>query len=118
MITHNVSNKEGLVNGATGILRDVTKKENSDEITIFQLKFEDSDIGRATRNNNFHYLEGISMTNKNIIPIFPVVVTDIAVGKKMVTRKQCPLIPAEAVTTHKSQSQTYPSVCAHIEGMT
>lgn len=54
----------------------------------------------------------------NLVPIFPIIVTDIPVGKKMITRKQYPLISAESVTVHKSQGQTYASACVHNKSMT
>ncbi|XP_057336222.1 uncharacterized protein LOC130674818 [Microplitis mediator] len=117
MITRNIKTSEGLVNGASGILRHVTKKENSEEILIIWLEFESSNIGRSTRSEHLSYLKNNNL-NMNLVPIYPVIISDIAIGTKLAARQQFPLILAEGMTVHKSQSQTFSSVCVHNSGMT
>lgn len=119
MITRNISTKEGLVNGATGVLRHVTRDKDSNETKIFWLEFEDSNIGRKTRSLNSKLIKENNLNKEwNLTPIFTCVVTDIQIGKKMGVQKQFSLVSAESVTVHKSRGQTYQSACVHNNKMT
>lgn len=48
MITRNINTPDGLVNGATGPLKHVTRDKISKNITILWLKFDESNIERET----------------------------------------------------------------------
>ncbi|CAD6226277.1 GSCOCG00011864001-RA-CDS, partial [Cotesia congregata] len=93
MVTVNIDVEDGLVNGAVGILQGY-ELNNKREISRLWLDFSDDQIDKIM---------------KNIQPT-----------KKIVTiiREQFPLVPAEAITIHKSQGGTYNTVVIHlVKGM-
>ncbi|XP_044598214.1 ATP-dependent DNA helicase PIF1-like, partial [Cotesia glomerata] len=89
MVTVNIDVEDGLVNGAVGITR-------------LWLDFSDDQIGKKRRKEipkeDHKNWTAIDKIMKNIQPT-----------KKIVTiiREQFPLVPAEAITIHKSQGGTY-----------
>ena len=111
MVTHNVSLESGVVNGTIGMIKSIHYKLNGDNCrvltacTIFLADNPHPPMPGLTRGEfpilpdttSFHYRHerrGISFSIK---------------------RKQCPLLPAFAMTAHKSQGQSLPNVIVDLE---
>jgi hypothetical protein len=122
MMTSNIDTGDGLVNGVTGILKRIergahmTNSERTKPLRVW-LEFEETLVGQKVRAR-FSAL----MNNRNFpaswTPVEPISTT-IKRRKNsnlQVLRKQFPLVPAEALTIHKSQGQTYPHVVVHLKG--
>ncbi|CAD6209869.1 GSCOCG00010855001-RA-CDS, partial [Cotesia congregata] len=112
MVTVNIDVEDGLVNGAVGILQGY-ELNNKREISRLWLDFSDDQIGKKRRKEipkeDHKNWTAIDKIMKNIQPT-----------KKIVTiiREQFPLVPAEAITIHKSQGGTYNTVVIHlVKGM-
>lgn len=95
MVTTNIDVSDGLFNGATGILRHFDI-ENGLPGSVY-IEFDDKTVGKKTRAANSTWTridrkkETFSVTKKGNIHII---------------REQYPLVPAEAITIHKSQGQS------------
>ena len=107
MVTNNIDIPDGLVNGTTGILIDITLCH--DRIEILWFDFGNETIGLFARSHfqlrkfGQNFLTPIRKINKEINAR-----THSQLIK--VSRKQFPIVPAEAITIHKSQGQTYDKV--------
>lgn len=116
MIVVNINTNDGLVNGATGILRDIDciSAKDSQIPKRLWLEFPEEKIGSMARSKetNRKYL------GKNLTPIYPYQCNftkyQQGSGQIAVNRTQFPLVPAEAITIHKSQGSTYTSVAVHM----
>ncbi|CAD6226275.1 GSCOCG00011863001-RA-CDS, partial [Cotesia congregata] len=109
MLTINIDVEDGLVNGAVGILKGY-EMNHKEEIFRLWIDFSDDQIGKKRRkeiyNKNGHQnWTAIDKAMRNIKPT-----------KKIVTiiREQFPIVPAEAITIHKSQGGTYNNVVIHL----
>jgi PIF1-like helicase len=104
MLTKNLDIEDGLFNGASGILVEVSPNEN--QANTFWIHFDGDRIGQKARRNRAH------PTSSHLTPIskesaeFPVSNSGTAYG----TRRQFPIVAAEAITVHKAQGQTLDSV--------
>ena len=107
MVTNNIDISDGLVNGTTGILRDITLCQ--DRIEILWLDFGIETIGFSARS---HYQQ--NNIGLNFLTPIRKIIKEINTRTNSqlikVSRKQFPLVPAEAITIHKSQGQTYDEV--------
>lgn len=116
MITRNINLSDGLVNGATGVLKYIKYDESIPEI-IF-IEFPKANIGMNARQQNEQLYNDGENIEKNWVPIkkmTKLLETDrLAENTYKISRTQFPLTPAEAVTIHKSQGQTYESVCLNL----
>ncbi|XP_055687292.1 uncharacterized protein LOC129792356 [Lutzomyia longipalpis] len=115
MVINNIDVEDGLVNGATGTLRHITFNPTDNSVHTVWLEFPEDRVGRKLKcQARFQsYLTKNNLPN-NLVPIERQVITfDFSEKSKtvMIARKQLPLIPGEAVTIHKSQGQTYNSIC-------
>ena len=123
MITYNIDMSDGLVNGAVGTLVDykrnknfVNDKETPNELKLkrLYLRFDDAKIGQKARQKRSKKHDEIVKQNCYLVPIdFEDKKIDYAPGY-CVMRKQFPIIESEAMTIHKSQGQTYDSICVHM----
>ncbi|KAJ8915563.1 hypothetical protein NQ315_012447 [Exocentrus adspersus] len=112
MTTTNLDVEDGLVNGACGILRHITFSENQN-VKIVWLEFLEKRVGKKKLNGYNDFI------NKNKIPLDLIPIERHSLPLSSISnnlnceiiRKQFPLIPAEAITIHKSQGQTYNEVC-------
>ena len=101
-----------LVNGADGILSHLTVNENTKIPEILWLKFHHEKVGKITRNIYKKYMEDNNINN-NLTPITKVSALVEKVGNIYEPKRtQFPVRPAEAVSIHRSQGQTYGSVRA------
>ena len=121
MLTYNLNTGDKLVNGSVGFLRHVEtcKLKNSDGIGIKRIWLEFMDgpkVGFDTRSSVHRYMIENKINHK-WTPIERQVKTIHEKKNKSlsVTRKQFPVIVAEAMTIHKSQGCTFDSVAV---GMT
>lgn len=108
IITKNINVSDGLANGVTGILKDITFVTKNDKQVPKTLwfDFELKKIGIAMKSN---FSEKMKKDNieSHLVPIEKVSIQ--AFGKNefyTITRKQFPVSPAEAMTVHKSQGCT------------
>ena len=112
MLTNNIDVQDGLVNGACGILRKITFKEGSNEISKIWIEFSFDRVGKNARNKYKEYIFKNNIDEK-LTPISKqrtaLNVSEI-LGSQVI-RKQFPIVAAEAITIHKSQGQTYDFVC-------
>lgn len=116
IIVVNIDTNDGLVNGATGILREIDCTSGKDSQIPYRLwlEFPEEKVGPMARSKetNRKYL------GKNLTPIRPYQCnfTKYQQGSGQITinRTQFPLVPAEAITIHKSQGSTYTSVAVHL----
>lgn len=114
MVTNNVNTEDGLVNGATGYLRQVTSGSNG-RTSVLWLQFEDPVIGQITRRQqNAQMLQ--QDPSGQLIPILKVAkpVKQGRRGNYEVVRSQFPVVPAEAITIHKAQGATFQNVVVHL----
>lgn len=113
MITNNINTEDGLVNGATGHLRQVSIANGL--ATILWLQFDDPVIGQITRRQQSQPVLNEDPTGE-LIPILKVVkpVKQGRNGAYEVVREQFPVVPAEAITIHKSQGATFQTVVVHL----
>ena len=108
MVTKDVDKEDGLVNGAVGVLIDMSYLKS--EIAVLWLSFDDKNIGVSARNgskDNFR-----RFVSERLTPIFKIVRSFRVVNKcsqlghLMVERLQFPLVQASALTIHKYQGKT------------
>lgn len=121
MITRNINLSDGLVNGATGLLKYIKFDEsyvNERIPEIIFIEFATANIGVSTRQQNPQLYTNDENIDKNWVPIKKMTKLlepdRVAEPAYKISRTQFPLTPAEAVTIHKSQGQTYESVCLHL----
>lgn len=109
MLTININTHDGLVNGATGILRKIDFDDNNNPKTVY-IEFDNSHVGAETRKKN----------NEQFTPIF--LCTKLFQYKNKIdvkiSRNQFPLIAAEGITIHKSQGSTYTMIVVHLDRKT
>lgn len=108
MVTNNIDVSDGLFNGATGVLKSIKMLGNLPFIVY--IKFDDSSIGKKARQVHS------TSPEDNIDPSW----TPIEKRKEQFTcgdkgsitilRHQFALVPAEAITIHKAQGQSYEKV--------
>ncbi|CAH0384546.1 unnamed protein product [Bemisia tabaci] len=114
MITINVSVRDGLVNGAVGTLVSITYKPDQDTIIDrIWLDFgENSNVGSNARLAVRDYMKAMKL-HPRLVPLSrkSVVISGSKDCRLRIVRVQFPVVPAEAMTCHKSQGQTYESVC-------
>ncbi|XP_071581581.1 uncharacterized protein [Temnothorax nylanderi] len=112
MITNNVDVADGLVNGACGILKYITFKPGTVEPVKIWLDFQNDKVGVEQRRPYVKYMSENCM-EMCLVPLSRISVI-LNVNDRMgyqIIREQFPITPAEALTIHKSQGQTYEKVC-------
>ena len=121
-ISSNVDTEDGLANGATCVLRYVTKhakatnnKLSVKQVLIVWVEFENEIIGKKIRNVYKHlYKHAINCKWTPIMSIS----RQFNVGRKHieVSRQQFPLRPAAAKTVHRSQGTTVDNIVVDLSG--
>jgi len=111
MITANIDIPDGLVNGTSGILRniDLTVKDDEAIPQTLWFEYETEHIGHRARS----LAPKRQFEEKLLTPIRRVIReihTKTEAKFVLVCRQQYPLVPAEAITIHKAQGQTYDQV--------
>jgi hypothetical protein len=114
MLLVNLNVSDGLTNDSTGIL----KKISFDKLKrahIIWILFDNSNIGQVTRKNYLHVMRDLNIADINFTPIenYMSVISKSKPkidGPLQVHRYQFPITCAEAITIHKSQGLTLPSV--------
>jgi hypothetical protein len=115
MIMQNINLEDGIVNGTTGFLRKVTLVNN--EPVFIWLEFDDTSVGKLTRLSNKKLVEKEKVSEKNWTP-FPKSIFNVQLEEKsnlLCTRKQFPVIPAEAITICKCQGSSYQNAVSNID---
>ena len=117
MIVCNINVEDGLVNGASGLLKYISINEKINEPEILWFHFLPERVGLNTR------LNGINHNDINIDKFWTPIYKKITLLKNhtfqqkgQVTRTQFPIVAAEAMTIHKSQGQSYNEVCVSLNG--
>ena len=121
-MTLNNDIQDGLVNGATGLLKKIVYDTKSDSLErvpyILWMEFDDPTVGKDRRAKFQHRYLRDSTIERNWTPI-GLETRRFQRGKGVssykIVRKQFPFIVAEALTIHKSQGDTYDCVVVHIE---
>lgn len=111
----NIDIEDGLVNGATGILRYIELDLNTNKPKAIYIEFDSDHVGQKARREYTHILN--DRVKSNWTPIKPIA-REIPMSKSaffQVFRRQFPLTPAEAITIHKSQGSTCKSVCVSLK---
>ena len=119
MMTINVDTADGLVNGATGRLKLIQRSERDNSIPIkVWIQFDDPSVGSTRRENNKSASRNLRIPNSDtwtpIDPIGRIARRRQGGGNLQILRKQFPLVPAQAITIHKSQGDTYSYVVVHL----
>ena len=119
MMTINVDTADGLVNGATGRLKLIERSERPNSIPIrVWIQFDDHSVGRNRRDNNKSATRNLGIPNSDtwtpIDRIGRIARRRQGGGNLQILRKQFPLVPAQAITIHKSQGDTYSEVVVHL----
>ena len=122
LMTLNNDIQDGLVNGATGLLKKIvygTKSGSLERVPcILWMEFDDPTVGKDKRAKSQHRYLRDSTIQRNWTPI-GLETRRFQRGKGVssykIVRKQFPFIVAEALTIHKSQGDTYDCVALHIE---
>ncbi|XP_055856560.1 uncharacterized protein LOC129919626 isoform X2 [Episyrphus balteatus] len=113
MITTNIDVEDGLVNGACGELKHISMKPNTSEVDKIWILFPPNpQVGLKARQSLNKFIE-LNDIDRNLVPIERKVhsINVNTVNTYQILRKQFPIVPAEAITIHKSQGQTYDKVC-------
>ncbi|XP_011866730.1 PREDICTED: ATP-dependent DNA helicase PIF1-like, partial [Vollenhovia emeryi] len=108
MITTNIDVEDGLVNGACGKLKQITFIPGTEEAIKIWLDFNNNKIGFEKRRKYISYMNENCM-EMSLVPISTITVV-LNINERMgyqIVRQQFPITPAEALTIHKSQGQTY-----------
>mgnify|MGYP007063903041 CR=1 FL=1 len=106
MVTNNISIADGLVNGAVGVLKHIEFGCN-DEVIRLWIYFNEAQVGKECRASFLSISRQLKL-DSTWTPISKVC-RNIRPWEKspaVVTRRQFPVIPAEAITIHKSQGGT------------
>ena len=113
-ISCNLFTEDGLINGATCILRKIQKMTHVSEALpkILWVEFSDNNIGIRTRHQYRHLRQPDSL--QTWTPIFAIT-RESAVLNGCVTRRQFPLKPAAATTIHSCQGSTYDKICIDMD---
>ena len=121
-ISANVDTEDGLANGASCILRHITRscpvsssKLTLKEVCILWVQFDSELIAKKTRNSYKHLYK--NDINNKWTPIVPIS-RQFNVGKKHIEicRQQFPLRPAAAKTVHRSQGTTVENIVLDLSG--
>ncbi|KAK3921580.1 hypothetical protein KUF71_010752 [Frankliniella fusca] len=122
MLTCNIDVIDGLANGACGTLKKIIMGETSKHEKVplrIYLSFSNTNIGHSNRATytNFFIKD---KANREWVMLERIVKTmTISKGStKVISRKQFPLTPAQAITSYKSQSSTYEKIIVFPEKMT
>lgn len=117
MVTTNIDVEDGLVNGACGTLKYIRfdGSVESPSPKVLFMEFAASNIGRKMRRQHEPLMKSDKNISLNWVPLRKLDKSiQTAQTAYEVFRQQFPVTPAEAVTIHKSQGQTYDSVCINI----
>lgn len=118
MITVNVDTDDGLVNGTTGRLRTIdyginTATGDRRPLRVW-LELDDLNAGKKKRNAlGNHYRERI-LQNWTPLECVTYSIKKWESSNLQVHRTQFPLVPAEAITVHKSQGATIDKIVVHL----
>lgn len=116
MITKNIDIEDGLVNGACGVLKFISFESTSGKPIKLWIDFHSERVGRKARQRVSEYMEHTNIAS-NLTPISMISIT-LNISNKLqhqTIRKQFPVVPAEALTIHKNQGQTYNSICVDLK---
>ena len=112
MLTINVDVEDGLVNRTCGTLTQITF-DKDEVIKVVWIEFSNERIGQKLRSKYVNFVK----TNDVCTHLVPIEKRSNPVnfkGNYEIWRKQFPLVPAEALTIHKSQGQTYSEICVDL----
>ncbi|KAG2193629.1 hypothetical protein INT47_007461 [Mucor saturninus] len=130
MIMTNISTADGIVNGTTGYLKKIdygrlkntsasssSAAVNKKPLRLW-IKFDDERSGLGLRKNQALLREINNTIDDRWTMIEPVslAITKVASLGITINRKQFPIVPAEALTIHKSQGGTYKNVVVYNYG--
>ncbi|XP_059142987.1 uncharacterized protein LOC131930491 [Physella acuta] len=111
-ITTNIDVEDGLVNGACGVLRLITFDNDDSQVPkILWLDFSTHNVGNKAKMAHKRLIDDNNL-DSHLVPIRKVCVP-LNISNKLqypTLRTQFPMVPAEAITIHKSQGQTYEQV--------
>jgi hypothetical protein len=112
MVTCNLDVEDGLVNGSCGVLKLITFKINTTDPLKLWLDFNSEVVGNKARLLQKEHMREANIDSK-LTPMskFSSVLNISNKLQHQVTRLQFPITPAEGLTIHKSQGQTYNAVC-------
>ncbi|CAD7091726.1 unnamed protein product [Hermetia illucens] len=121
MLTGNIDTSDGLVNGADGVLKalDYGTNKRTGECRPLRiwLQFPDVKIGKTKRANISHssrIFEAKLRKNWTPIEYLSSTIKRWKASNLQVRRTQFPVVPAEAITIHKSQGSTIAKVAVHL----
>ena len=120
MMTNNVETADGLVNGATGRLRHIQcarSAPGTDRKPVrVWIEFDDPSVGSSMRGNNRRAAQSLGLPTSwtPVDPVCRLAKRKQGGGNLQIMRKQFPLVPAMAITVHKSQGDTYSRVAVHL----
>lgn len=109
MITVNINTADGLVNGATGRLMQIDHRGPERTPVILWLHFSEPGVGVIARSKKPHPNESSWTPIEKVVRTFQYRRNE----QVSIERRQFPIIPAEAITIHKSQGATYRLVAIH-----
>ncbi|OXA55077.1 ATP-dependent DNA helicase PIF1 [Folsomia candida] len=119
MITTNIDVSDGLFNGATGKLMGVIEKpltNGGKAVKIVFMEFSEKLFGQLARSNNLALLKKLGIP-LHWTPIFSETKPVNSFGHyqgMQIVRRQIPLVAANAISIHKSQSLSIPNTVANI----
>ena len=111
----NIDIEDGLVNGSSGVLRQIDTYQVGSEVFVQRawIEFDYSTIGARARSRlGFRGLDGKALTPiSRVVRELPTKTGNTLVR---VSRCQFPLVICEAITIHKSQGQSYDHVVVDV----
>ena len=119
MLTNNLNTRLGLVNGAMGIIRKVCvskNKQGSDKFEYVIAEFDNRlDLTAEMRIKSREIFSGLECNpGRFLIPIFKISGFSADIGSR---RFGLPIIPANAITVHKSQGLTLDKIAIDLSGV-
>ena len=114
MVIANLNIEDGIINGLVGVLKNISYSKNTQDPEILWFEFEDKHCGRALRAQ-YRYRMIRDEIDENLVPIEKNTV-QITLNEFSFSRRQFPVIPAYAMTIHKSQGSTFEKVCVDMTG--
>lgn len=115
MITTNIDVEDGLVNGACGVLRHIKFDGSGESPLVLFIEFSATNIGRKARQQHEALMKSEKDISSEWVPLRKLTkAIQTAQTTYEIFRTQFSVTPTEAVTIHKSQGQTYDSVCVNV----
>lgn len=109
ILTQNINNFDGIVNGAIGVLRHIENKPDTDKPHCLWIQFDRVATGALARLKYKQNARRLHLAS-NLTPILKRIATFSGGRTNRIRRAQFPIIPGGAMTIHKAQGGSFDKV--------